>query len=298
MKDISLHQHADYFIGTFQAMAGPCEVLADTLDQQLALQIVDIARQEALRIERKFSRYRTDNTIHAINHSIGRPVALDNETADLLDYAESCFVLSDGLFDITSGVLRQAWQFDGSDKLPDIDQITPLLEKLGWQKITWQRPLLTLPQGMEVDFGGIGKEYAVDRAVQLIKNAGNTSALVNFGGDIGVTGARNNHAAWVIGMENPNKLTQPNLQTPGITLKYGAVATSGDSRRYLLKDGVRYSHVLNPKTGWPVCDGPRSVTVAANSCTEAGILSTLALLHGANAERFLTAQNVDYWCEW
>jgi len=298
MKNTSLLPCNDYFIGKFQAMAGPCEVLVDTLDQQLAGKITDIAQQEALRVEHKFSRYGADNIIHTINHSAGRPVEVDKETADLLDYAESCFLLSDGLFDITSGVLRQAWHFDGSDQLPDPDKVKELLAKLGWQKVRWQRPMLTLCQDMEVDLGGIGKEYAVDRSVQLIKTYSNVSCLVNFGGDIAVTGPRRHDQPWIVGTENPGKQTQLSPKTPGIALRNGAIATSGDSRRYLLKDGIRYSHVLNPNTGWPITNGPHTVTVTADSCTEAGVLSTMALLQGANAEKFLIGQDVNYWCEW
>ncbi|NOZ51935.1 MAG: FAD:protein FMN transferase [Gammaproteobacteria bacterium] len=279
-------------------MAGPCEVLMDTLDQQLAKQVLRIAQQEALRIERKFSRYRMDNIIHTINHSAGKPVAVDTETADLLDYADCCFQLSNGLFDITSGVLRQVWHFDGSNNVPDTRQVNALRQKLGWQKVRWQRPWLSLRPGMEVDFGGIAKEYAVDKTVQLINDNVNVNCLVNFGGDIAVTGSRSHGLPWVIGVENPNQQTPLSLQAPGIKLQSGAIATSGDSRRYLLKDGIRYSHVLNPKTGWPVSNGPRSITVAANSCTEAGMLSTMALLQGKDAEKFLNDQTLNYWCEW
>ena len=80
-----------------------------------------------------------------------------------------------------------------------------------------------------------------------------------------------------------------------LDLEHGALATSGDSRRYLLKDGIRYGHILNPLTGWPARDSPRSITVAAGSCTEAGLLSTVALLHGAEAQAYLEEQGVRYW---
>ena len=88
---------------------------------------------------------------------------------------------------------------------------------------------------------------------------------------------------------------QPPRQSPVLQLKQGALATSGDSRRFVLRDGVRYGHVLNPKTGWPVMHAPRSVTVAASSCTEAGLLATLAILHGAKAREFLNEQAVRHW---
>ena len=107
MSDYILQKQHDYFTGQFTAMAGPCEVLVDTVNETLAGSLVHIAQKEAQRIEHKFSRYRNDNIIHQINHSLGEPVSVDEETANLLDYAQQCYVISDGLFDITSGVLRK-----------------------------------------------------------------------------------------------------------------------------------------------------------------------------------------------
>ncbi len=144
---------------------------------------------------------------------------------------------------------------------------------------------------MEIDFGGIGKEYAVDRAYEMLSRHRSTAFLINFGGDL-----RANHrparGAWQIGIERPDIDGQTDRV---LDLERGALATSGDSHRFLLKDGVRYGHILNPRTGWPIADAPRSVTVAASSCTEAGLLATLALLQGAQAQEFLQQQGVGYW---
>jgi thiamine biosynthesis lipoprotein len=298
MSDLSVSHRDDYCMALFRAMAGPCEVLIDSLDLHLAQQLGDIARQEAVRVENKFSRYRDDNVIYRINHSDGIAVEVDSETANLLDYAASCYQISDGLFDITSGILRRAWRFDGSANIPSQQQIDELLMYIGWDKLKWQRPVITLRPGMEIDLGGIGKEYAVDRSIKLLRDATQASCLVNFGGDIAITGPRQSGAPWIIGVENPDDSRRFNGTGTAIRLRQGAVATSGDARRYLLKDGIRYCHVLNPRTGWAVTGAPHSVTVTANTCTEAGILSTLALLHGADAEQFLKQQGVAYWCEW
>ena len=273
-------------------------MLIVTDNTALATKLGQLVQQEAARIENKFSRYRNDNIIHAINHSDGNPVEVDKETADLLDYAQQCYQLSDGLFDITSGILRHAWKFDGSDNIPEQQLIDDLLVHVGWQKLNWRRPVITLQAGMEIDLGGIGKEYAVDRVAKLLRVETDSSCLINFGGDICVTKPRKTGVPWVIGIDGQSNSNQQHSVVPTIQLSKGAIATSGDARRYLVKDGIRYSHILNPKTGWAVTDAPRSVTVAANTCTEAGILSTLALLHGANAEQFLIQQEVQYWCEW
>lgn len=298
MSTYTIHHQQDYQIGRFSAMASPCEILIDTQDSKQAHKLTAIAMNEALRIEEKYSRYRKDNIIYQVNHSDGKPVTVDDETARLFDYAQQCYEISDGLFDVTSGVLGRIWKFDGSDNIPRQEQVDQILDLVGWSKLNWSSPAITLPKGMQVDFGGIGKEYAVDQSVIMLSEASDTSCLVNYGGDIRVTGPRSNKQAWVVGVEDPNNLDNVQQTGPGIHLEKGAIASSGDTRRFLLKNGVRYSHILNPRTGWPVTRGPRSVTVAANTCTEAGILSTLALLQEENAEEFLRSEGVRYWCNW
>jgi thiamine biosynthesis lipoprotein len=275
----------------FLAMASPCEVLLPSMEHQAALAIGAIAADEALRVEKKFSRYRSDSVTARIHEHRGAPIDVDEETAALIDFASQCHDLSDGLFDITSGVLRRAWRFDGSDRIPEPKAVDRLLPLVGFDKLHWLPPRLTLPAGMELDFGGIGKEYAVDRAFELLAARHAAPFLVNFGGDLRAN-RRPAHGSWQVGIERPDAERESTLL---LNLERGALATSGDSRRFLLKDGIRYGHILDPRTGWPVPGAPRSVTVAAGSCTEAGLLSTLALLHGSRAQEFLEDQGVRYW---
>ena len=275
----------------FTAMASPCEVLLPTMGHHAALAIGAVAAQEAWRVEKKYSRYRDDSVTAWIHENRGTPVDVDKETASLIDFASHCHELSNGFFDITSGVLRHAWKFDGSDRIPEPAVIEGLLPFVGFEKLQWQAPRLMLPAGMELDFGGIGKEYAVDRAYELLAARDWAPFLINFGGDLRANRPPS-HGPWQVGIERPDTDREATLV---LDLSHGALATSGDSRRYLLKDGVRYGHILDPRTGWPVPNSPRSVTVAASSCTEAGQLSTLALLHGARAKEFLEEQGVRYW---
>jgi thiamine biosynthesis lipoprotein len=275
----------------FTAMASPCEVLLSSTDRDAALEMGTLAAREAQRVESKFSRYRNDSVTAWIHENRGSRIEVDEETASLIDFASRCFELSDGLFDITSGVLRRAWQFDGSDRVPVQDAIRNLLPLVGFDKLEWRSPQLLLPSGMELDFGGIGKEYAVDRAYEQLAAAGAAPFLINFGGDLRANRPPP-HGPWQVGIERPDTDREATMI---LDLEHGALATSGDSRRYLLKDGVRYGHILDPRTGWPVPDAPRSVTVAASSCTEAGLLSTLALLNGAHAKGFLEDQGVRFW---
>lgn len=297
----TLQARDDYFIGRFQAMASPCEILMDVQEENEARRLLDLAHAEARRIESKFSRYRDNNIIYKLNHAQGNPVEVDAETAALLDYARQCYDISDGLFDVTSGVLRKVWRFDGSDRVPTKPAVKALLKHIGWQKIRWQPPVVTVPRGMEIDLGGIGKEYAVDRTAQILGQHTQASVLVNFGGDLCTGKPRHDGRGWVVGIEDPthaasNDTAATRHSQEDFELLRGGIATSGDTRRFLLKDGMRYSHILNPRTGWPVRDAPHSVTVVAGSCTEAGILATLAMLHGSEAESFLKAQGVRFWC--
>ena len=281
----------DLLRAQFRAMASPCEALIDSREAAVAQRAGLAVSNEAFRIEQKFSRYRADNVVHAINNAAGAAVEVDDETADLIDYAAHCHQVSGGLFDITSGVLRRVWRFDGSERLPEPEAVEDVLKLVGWDKVRWERPRLRLLPGMEIDFGGIGKEYAVDRAARLGAEAGGVPLLVNFGGDICATRPRRDGTPWNIAIENP--ATSEIL--PPFTLAQGGVATSGDARRFLAKDGVRYGHILDPRDGWPVKDAPRSVTVVAGSCGEAGLLATLAILQGAKAESFLKGKNVTHW---
>lgn len=293
MKQPQLTQEHNFWRGSFSAMASPCEVLMEVNDEKLARTIFSAVCDEAKRIEHKFSRYRDDNIIYEINNAVGRAVAVDEETARLINFSDELFRLSDGLFDITSGALREVWKFDGSDRVPEQAAIEKVLSKIGWQKVLWKNRQLTLKPDMEIDLGGVGKEYAVDSCVQIARGLTDNSVLVNFGGDLAVTCERQDQGFWSVA----RMITGEEHAVSMFELRLGAIATSGDAFRFLLKDGVRYSHVLNPKTGCSVPDAPHTVSVSAPTCIEAGMMSTLAMLHGDKAEAFLKLQELDYWID-
>ena len=274
-------------------MGSPCELLLDTHDEALGEKLSNIVAAEAWRIEDKFSRYIPGNPIDQINSADGTAVIIDDEMANLIDFSASLFELSGGRFDITSGVLREVWKFDGSDGIPDQDSVAETLQNVGWNMAAWQRPSLTLKAGMQIDLGGVGKEYAVDRAVGLLQENSKIAALINFGGDVFATGSPDAQHGWQVGIEAFD--TDRSEAKRLIRLTNGGLATSGDARRFLLKDGVRYSHVLDPTTGWPIGDAPRSITVAADTCTQAGMFATLAMLRGFDAEKFLQQQGCQFW---
>ena len=273
-------------------MASPCEVLLEGGSRALATAVTEAVAAEAWRVEDKFSRYREGNIVHRINTSHGKPVEVDDETARMLDFANNLHELSDGKFDVTSGVLREVWVFDGGDRVPKADAVAAVLKRVGWHRVAWQAPDLVLGKGMEIDLGGIGKEYAVDRCVGIVRAMTGSPGLVNFGGDLAVSGPPAARPAWKVAVEG----AEPGAPDRLLDLLRGGVATSGDGRRFLERGGVRYSHILDPTTGWPIEDAPRSITVASDTCTQAGMLSTLAMLKGAGAEAFLERQGVRFWC--
>jgi len=266
----------NYFRAAFTAMGSPCEIQLFAATRAQAKRIADAAIADVRRLEARYSRYRDDSLLSAINRvaAAGGSLAVDEETAGLLNYALACYEQSDGLFDISSGLLRQAWRFDRG-ALPDPAQIRRLLDRVGWHKLRWNPPLLEFPSaGMELDFGGIVKEYAVDRAAALCRAAGVAHGVVNLGGDVKLIGSRADGSPWRVGIAHP-RLHGATVQT--LALREGAVASSGDYERCIVVDGVRYGHVLNPQTGWPVRH-LAAVSVIGDFCVVAGSASTIALL--------------------
>ena len=276
-------------------MGGPCDVLIESVDENVARRVMAVVSGCARRIEASFSRYLDDNIVARINASAGNTVEVDDETANLLDFAELMYGLSGGLFDITSGVLRRAWSFDGGHRVPERAEVDLLLPLVGWTKLSWKRPFITLRAGMQVDFGGIGKEYAVDQAIQAAARETDAAVLVNFGGDLAITRARDGCKPWRVGIERVS--ADDHGAAHFVDLTAGAIATSGDTYRYIETDGKRLPHILDPRDGSPVRGAPHSVTVAAPTCTHAGMLTTLAMLRGPGAEAFLKAQGVRHWVQ-
>ena len=291
-RRVKCESRAEGFTLSFFAMASPCEVLIDTDNKALAVKMANIAANEAWRIEDKYSRYDQNSLCSNINKNAGKQVNIDEETYHLFNFAQQCYDMSDGAFDITSGILRKVWRFDGSDNVPSKESVNKLLQFVGWDQVSYSPTTVMLKKGMEIDFGGLGKEYAVDRAILLLSEIANIPFLVNYGGDLAVHGQRIANAPWQVGIEHPSFEASC---SPVVTLKTGAIATSGDANRFLLKNGHRYSHILNVTTGWPVEHPPNSITVSAPKCIQAGFLATLSLLQGVNAESFLKQQEIQHW---
>ncbi|HJV84648.1 MAG TPA: FAD:protein FMN transferase [Noviherbaspirillum sp.] len=283
----------------FQAMASPCNIQMDGRDEHAMRRAVTAAISEVRRIEEKYSRYRETSIISRINRAVGsEAVEVDSETASLLNFAEQLWTLSDGLFDITSGVLRRAWDFR-KGRLPEADALKALMPLVGWLHVDRKGSTVRLSKpGMELDFGGFGKEYAVDCAAAVLKHHGIEHALINLGGDLYALGPRgfpgHEGKPWLVEIQHPRPdTTRPEAPLAVLPLARGGLATSGDYERFFIHEGQRYCHILNPQTGWPVSHW-QSVSILAANATTAGALSTIAMLKGPEAITWLQTQNVRY----
>jgi len=277
----------------FRAMASEHELLLCADNDASAHRAAAAAIADVARIEAKFSRYRDDSVTTAINRAAGgSPVAIDAETAALLRYADECHRLSGGLFDITSGALRRVWDFRRTPpRVPDAAARAASIALIGWDGVEWSERTVRLPRaGMEIDFGGIGKEYAADRVATVLAGHGIAHALVNLGGDVRALGPRPDGTPWRVGIRHPRR---PGEAITGVDLDSGAVATSGDYERFFEVDGRRYCHVLDPRTGMPVTYW-QSVSVVAPLAVAAGSCATIALLCEAAGAAFLDAQRVSW----
>lgn len=277
---------------TFRAMACSNELSIYAKNKKAAKSIAKEAIDAVHALETRYSRYLPDSLLTQINNSAGdmSGVNVDKETAALLNYSQACFEQSGGLFDITSGALRKVWNFK-SNKLPGEKELRATLDLIGWEKVIWEDPKFVLPiTGMEIDFGGVVKEYAADTCANMCRSRGTRHGLINMGGDIHVIGPHPDGSPWKIGIQDPDNSEQ--IITT-VDLKHGGLASSGDYQRFVVIDGQRYGHILNPKTGWPV-QGLRAVSVIAPQCLIAGSTSTIAMLKGKDGKSWLDEVGLPY----
>lgn len=266
------------FSHQFRAMGSPCELHIYANNKKAFQKISHVLQADILRLEHKYSRYQNDSFLSDINRVAeeGGEINVDDETARLLDYAFTCYQQSDGLFDISSGKLRKIWRFNHADfQLPSAAEIEKALQSIGLRKVLWSNPTIKFfEKNMELDFGGIVKEYAADRMASLAKSHGFEHGLVNLGGDIKIIGPHPDDSPWQIGIRDP---LNTNAICKTVLLKQGALASSGDYERCVVIDSKRYSHILNPKTGRPV-NYFSAVTVISQHCVLAGSAATIAML--------------------
>lgn len=263
---------------SFTSMGCPCEIQLETDFESVARAAAAKAQTEVALLDEKYSHYRDDNWLARLCASAGsgRAIELDEEAANLIDFAAALHVQSAGRFDITAGALTRLWDLQ-SGRVPTQARIDEAIACTGWHRVEWQRPRLRLPiAGMRIDFGGVVKEYAADRAAEICRQNGIRHGIVDLGGDLAVIGAHADGSAWLAGIKAPRN---PASVYASIELDRGGLATSGDYERVMIVDGKRYSHIVDPTNGRPV-DSFASVSVLAASCLVAGSASTVAMLLG------------------
>ncbi len=230
--------------------------------------------------EAKYSRFRPDSLVSRINSAAGREwVEVDPEMEGLLKLCDNLHFMTQGVLDPTALPLIKLWNYKAeAPRLPTTDEIEATRTLVGWKKVQRAPGKIFLPAaGMAIDFGGFGKEYAVDIAAQIATDHGIPSALVDFGHDLRAVGVPPDRPAWHIGLEDPQN---PGTHNASLAIIGKGVASSGDYIRRFVVEGKRYGHIIDPRTGRPVANGCLQATVVASSCLQAGVLSTTAFVLG------------------
>jgi thiamine biosynthesis lipoprotein len=242
---------------------------------------IDEAVGEIKRIEKMISSWdSTSETSEIIKYAGVKPVKVDKELLDLIERAIKISELTDGAFDISYASMDKIWKFDGSMKdLPTQEEISKSVEKVGYKNIILDSEKQTVflkNPGMRIGFGAIGKGYAADKAKQLLISEGVEAGIMNASGDLCTWGTQPDGSSWMVGITNPlNK----NKVFSWFPLDNNAVVTSGNYEKYILLNGIKYSHIIDPRTGWPA-HGLTSVSIFAPKAELADALATSVFVMG------------------
>jgi len=247
------------------------------------LNVYQVVVEKALsRVDSLMSTYRSDSEVSILNNTPeGQPILLSAQTYEVLDAANKISRLTDGSFDITVGPLVDLWGFGPKYEqfeVPSIEDVLDAKSEVNWQAIKLNDGQARRSQRVHVDLSAIAKGYAVDQVAASLKRLKITNFLVEVGGEIAVYGHNKQKIAWVLGIEQPNVSGRKAYTT--VSLKDNSLATSGDYRNYYEKNGVRYSHTIDPKTGYPIKHRLASVSVIANTCMESDALATALMVMG------------------
>jgi thiamine biosynthesis lipoprotein len=264
----------------FRAMSTLCRVHFHGISAEVARDFQREVVAWTAQFEARYSRFIPDSLIGRINAAAGEHwVEIDAETDRIFTLCQDLFFFTRRAFDPTSLPLIKLWNWKTQPHvIPSEDRIRAALELVGWNKVERRAGGIFLPRaGMSIDLGGIGKEYAVDCVMNLATQHGIANVLVDFGRDVRVRGHAMERKFWWIGLEDPQNTGKC---WTGVAVTDHAVATSGDSQRFFEINGRRYSHIIDPRTGYPANNGCRAVSVIAPSCTIAGLFSTTVFILG------------------
>lgn len=261
-------------------------------DPAYAQQCIEAAITEISRIEKILTTFNENSQVNQVNSMAGIiPVKVDRELVELVKRSIVISGLTQGAFDITYGSLdKRFWNFDKDMRsLPDPETAKQLVRLINYRNIIiddQENTVFLKEKGMRIGFGGIGKGYAAERAKQVLKEVGIVSGIVNAAGDLCAWGYQPNGQAWTIGIADPDAAQHPfsSLQLTDL-----AVATSGNYEKFVMIDGKKYSHTIDPKTGYPV-SGIRSVTIISPNAEISDALATPVMVMGVAAGMHMIKQ--------
>lgn len=234
--------------------------------------------------DRVFSKTAEGSDIWNLNHANGVPVEVQPETADLLRLAVEIGEASGGAFDVTIAPASALWDFRSETPvLPDADALRAAAARVDYRNILIEGNTVTLINGAELDLGAIAKGYIADRVAEYLRGEGVTAACINMGGNVVTIGSKPDGSAWTVGVRDPNGA--PDQSKAVLELTDASAVTSGTYERGFDLNGVRYHHLLDPKTGWPVQNGLASVTIVGNRSDICDALSTACFVLGEQDSR-------------
>jgi len=262
-------------------MGSRFELVAVSKDSSLAKKSIEASTNEIQRIEKLISSWDPQSKTSAINKNAGlKPVKVDKELFNLIKRSKKVSKLTDGIFDISYASMDKIWQFDGSmKKMPASTDVATSVSKVGFNNIVLdegEKTVFLKNKGMKIGFGAIGKGYAANQAKKIMKEMGITNGLINASGDLIGWGNQENGKPWQIAVTDP-KDKKRNLGW--LDINDMAVVTSGNYEKFVEFDGKRYSHIINPKTGYPAF-GTKSVTIVCPDAELADALATAIFILG------------------
>ena len=254
-------------------------LISDTMTESELEAIATSALEEVNRVEKLMSSWVKDSDVNRLNAAGGNnPVVVDLSTFEVVKMALRACEVTEGAFEITVSPLVDLWGFGAKSKesfsIPSAEAIQEALTHVGHDKVVLHPETTSISfteDGVTIDLAGIAKGYGVDRAMKVLKDAKVRNALVEIGGEVSVVGRNAEGKAWSVGVRHPVN-EEELIRT--LELENEAVATSGDYENYFEVDGVRYSHIIDPRTGMPTTSRMTSVTIVSESCAWADALAT------------------------
>jgi thiamine biosynthesis lipoprotein len=264
----------------FRALGSSCKINFIQPDEQAALKFLAEALSWLETFEKKYSRFNPKSEVSQINAAAGIEwVKVDHHMEHILDLINDLHRMSEGILDPTTLPLMKVWDWKTvHTEIPNKEVVDAALMLTGWKKVQRKPGAIFLPhKGMGIDFGGFGKEFAVDHLIRIAHQNGIADVLVDLGQDLFALGGNGLHPFWHVGIQDGR---HKDKYLGGLAVSGFAVSSSGDYERRFEHDGVRYGHIIDPRTGWPVSNGMCSVTALAPSCLQAGVLSTTVFVLG------------------